>query len=306
MTLEKLIEQVRESHLFDTKDPYLWSTSELINYINNTITELATETLCIKDADSSVARIRVRVATFEGSANVSFTASNKRITCTAGGFTAAGFTHTGVKLRVDGTESNDGLYTIASVSDTVLTVSETLVDEADTSAALEIPPYYPLSNRIVYLDEEDVRFSADDDTDGTINVLKKYTLNDLNSRNSSWRSMSGAYPELFVLDFKSGYILLYPPSESDGIIYLNTARILISDLTESDLKTEIPDIPARWHWMLIPGICAQAYRKEDSQVLDPERANTYKVEWAINTNSIKKEINFREQSFKPEFPSGLF
>ena len=61
-------------------------------------------------------------------ADISFTASTKTIARTAGGFGAAGF-KAGHTIKILGSKSNDGVYTIASMTDTAIVTTQTQVDE---------------------------------------------------------------------------------------------------------------------------------------------------------------------------------
>lgn len=83
--------------------------------------------------DDHAKRINVK-GTITGSSNITFAASTKKITKSSG-FLAAGFV-AGNKLTISGTSSNNGTKTIVTASDTEIVVSETLVDESNTSATI--------------------------------------------------------------------------------------------------------------------------------------------------------------------------
>ncbi len=69
-----------------------------------------------------------------GSGDISFSAATKKIAKPGAMFT----THfaVGDSLQVGGTVGNNGYFTVAAVTDTEITVNETLADEASTSATL--------------------------------------------------------------------------------------------------------------------------------------------------------------------------
>jgi len=68
----------------------------------------------------------------EGDANISFVAGTSKITKPSG----LSIFETGDEIYVSGTTSNNDYFVITNVSDTEITVSGTLADEADTSAVL--------------------------------------------------------------------------------------------------------------------------------------------------------------------------
>jgi len=69
-----------------------------------------------------------------GSSDISFASATKKITKAGATFT----THfsIGDSINVSGTNNNNGSFTISALSDTEITVNETLVDEANKSAVL--------------------------------------------------------------------------------------------------------------------------------------------------------------------------
>jgi hypothetical protein len=61
--------------------------------------------------------------------DISFDSATKKITRTAGGFNSTNLAN-GHKVVVTGSTSNNGTYTIASFTDTQITINETLVNES--------------------------------------------------------------------------------------------------------------------------------------------------------------------------------
>lgn len=71
--------------------------------------------------------------TASGGRTLTFAASGKTITASSGSFVTDGF-EANATLTVAGTSNNNGAFTIASVTATVLTVNETVVDEGPLSS----------------------------------------------------------------------------------------------------------------------------------------------------------------------------
>lgn len=75
------------------------------------------------------------ITTVIGVANIDFSAAAKTITKATGGFLAADFS-AGNKIAITGSASNNGTFTLTSVTDTVLTVAEILIDEPASSPTI--------------------------------------------------------------------------------------------------------------------------------------------------------------------------
>ena len=75
-----------------------------------------------------------------GSMTITFTAATKRFTRTSGSWITNGVT-VGRKVVIDGSVSNDGVFTVTSVvSGTIIEVSETVVEEAAVVCEVHYPP----------------------------------------------------------------------------------------------------------------------------------------------------------------------
>lgn len=203
MNVKTLIERMRSEVLDDTIEPYLWSDTNVINYLNDTIDELSEENLMIVDqSTTAVAEVRLlsnqtlhpiddRViqvrygrletndtsvikttedwlegniadwrntegsspiyfapsashgylsiypkydATYEyvGDGDIDFTADHT-ITQATGDFSSL---EIGDEINIDGSDDNDGYFTVATVGTISFTVSETVTDESGTSATI--------------------------------------------------------------------------------------------------------------------------------------------------------------------------
>jgi hypothetical protein len=92
---------------------------------------------------------QIKPLSITGTANISFVAATKTISKAGENFLFKGAIPGNI-LTVTGTTNNNGNFTVASVTETAIVVSETLVDESNTSATIqmefvpEIPEMYHL------------------------------------------------------------------------------------------------------------------------------------------------------------------
>ncbi|KWT81136.1 hypothetical protein [Candidatus Magnetominusculus xianensis] len=82
--------------------------------------------------------VALAAITITGVGNISFAASSKTITYTVGGIIITAL-KPGDSITISGTSGNNGAKTVASITDTTITVNETLTDESNTSGTITGP-----------------------------------------------------------------------------------------------------------------------------------------------------------------------
>jgi hypothetical protein len=102
-----------------------------------------------------------------------------------------------------------------------------------------------------------------------------------------WRSASPGDPRYYLTDYSEGYLTLHPKSSADATLHLTVYRLPLVQFTETNLDDE-PEINFRHHFRLIDGILAQAYNKEDSDTLDPEKAGRHLKLWLNHINEMSR------------------
>lgn len=159
--------------------------------------------------------------------DISFTASTRTITYASGNFTALGFV-TGDIIRITGSASNDGQYTVNTVGTTTMTVHATniLVDEA-AGASINIVDITRGSNRAAL----DPRVSS------TAGRMRRWQLNGSTldagltltaAYGYTWTQSTGNSAEWYVRRTNGSNPSLAPPAS--GVI----AGIYISDSADLD------------------------------------------------------------------------
>jgi hypothetical protein len=138
---------------------------------------------------------------------------------------------------------------------------------------------YATDPRIIYIVE--ARLNSE------VWPLGRMGYQELISFQSTWRSVSNT-PRSFITDFELDRILLYPKPIVNDTLYLNVIRYPLEPLDYLRASTMIPEIPARLHELLIPGITAQAYRKADAETENLVRSKEDEKEWLANLEQIRQ------------------
>jgi hypothetical protein len=139
-----------------------------------------------------------------------------------------------------------------------------------TILAADPDPDYLLDNRIVEI------LSAKLSTQARFLDRKKKAELDL--WNPDWRNAALSDPRCFFTDYTEGQITLHPKSNADATLFLTVYRLPLTQFTAANLNTE-PEIHFRHHHRLVDGILYQAYHKDDSEALDPEKAARHERAW---------------------------
>jgi hypothetical protein len=129
---------------------------------------------------------------------------------------------------------------------------------------------YPLDNRI--LEIESAKLSTQSRS------MDRRKRADVEASNPDWRNASAGDPRCFLTDYTEGQITLHPKSNADADLFLTVYRLPLTQFTAANLNTE-PEIHFRHHHRLVDGILYQAYNKDDSEALDPEKAARHERAW---------------------------
>ena len=136
--------------------------------------------------------------------------------------------------------------------------------------AADPDPDYPLDNRIVQI--LSVKLSNQS------RVLDRKKKAELDLWNPDWRNAAPGDPRCFLTDYTEGSLTLHPKSSADATLSMTVYRLPLLQFTTENLETE-PEIHFRHHYRLVDGILYQAYNKDDSETLDPEKAARHERAW---------------------------
>jgi len=108
-------------------------------------------------------------------------------------------------------------------------------------------------------------------TDSSVFLTKTTKIN-MDREYSDWRDATSAEPTKYLLDYRTGYITLYPPPDDSYTLNLGVIRYPQYDM-ESD--SDEPEIPVVWHHAIIDGICYQAYLKWWDRTYDAKKSDIH-------------------------------
>jgi hypothetical protein len=158
--------------------------------------------------------------------------------------------------------------------------------ESVNSAICRIPilaadpdPDYPIDNRIVEV------LSAKLSTQSRPLYRRKRT--ELELWNPDWRNAAPGTPRWFLTDYTEGHLTLHQKSNADATLYLTVYRLPLVRFTADNIDTE-PEIHFRHHYRLVEGILAQAYNKDDSETLDPQKADRHQKAWLKHIDEMSR------------------
>lgn len=81
-----------------------------------------------------------------------------------------------------------------------------------------------------------------------------------------WEDALPSTPMIFVPDWESGKLRLYPPASSSMALRLTVVRTPLSPMTND---CDAPELPSRTHYSLVYGAMEKGYLKSDADAFDP-------------------------------------
>lgn len=136
--------------------------------------------------------------------------------------------------------------------------------------AADPDPDYPLDSRILKILSAKLSNQS--------RPLERKKKAELDLWNPNWRNTAPGDPRCFLTDYTEGSLTLHPKSNADAILTMTVYRLPLVQFTTENLETE-PEIHFRYHYRLVDGILAQAYSKDDSETLDPEKSARHERAW---------------------------
>lgn len=84
-----------------------------------------------------------------------------------------------------------------------------------------------------------------------------------------WEDSSASTPMIFVPDWQSGKLRLWPNPQSNVTVKMTVVR---TPLEKMVADSDEPEIPERYHPALVYGAMARAYLKQDSDTFDAQKS----------------------------------
>jgi hypothetical protein len=267
MTLQEIIDQARY-RLNNYEKPYLWVDSELVYYANQIENIIARETRSLVDTTTdSICRIftSAGVLDYALSPLILYVLSAKLVetelmtldvaptpTTFAAAATVTGVTSSKACTVVS--KDTSTTYTVEHRTGT-FTLGEVVGDGTNTA---DQGATYPT-------------FSDNSDSPKFLTKTNTASMDGI----VSWRSADQNEPARFVLDYRTGYLTVYPPPDDSYPIYLSVIRYPLTALTTSSMSAQTPEIDQAYHSAIVDGICYMARLKAGEHTFDPVQSDLY-------------------------------
>lgn len=85
----------------------------------------------------------------------------------------------------------------------------------------------------------------------------------------NWEMATASVPMVFIPDWETGKIALWPPTASSDSIRMTVIRTPTEQMTEDD---DVPEIAPRFHRALLDWMLHLAFLKQDADTFDPKKA----------------------------------
>jgi hypothetical protein len=288
MTLADIIEFARY-RLNNFEKPHFHSDKELVFYCNESLNAFARDTLCLADSlTASVCEIPTVEDTMDYSlaASVIYIRSAKLVT--------------------------QELLTLDVAPSTAWAAGDTLTGALSTKTCKVVEclttKTYIIENRTgAFTLGESISNGTNAADQGTTyptvadhesTELYKATRSVMDTRCQGWRTADQNEPSMYLLDYHTGYITIYPKPDDIYTLRLSVFRYPITAMSATDMSTQTPEIDAKYHNAIIDGICAQAYLKSGENTYDAKKAaNHYQLfRKAISDVKIKNVMSGSAES----------
>jgi len=148
-------------------------------------------------------------------------------------------------------------------------------------------PVLTLDSRVVFIRR--AKLALDD------YKLGRAQMRDLDNAVVGWETETGT-PELFVTDYETGKIRLYPKPTVNDTLNLTVIRMPLTDMNAMD---DTPEIHSRYHRNLRYWIMHRAYMKQDTETKDAGKAkenyDLFESIFGKRSSAVDEEWIAREQ-----------
>lgn len=114
-------------------------------------------------------------------------------------------------------------------------------------------------------------------------------------QNPKWEQIIGT-PTEFATDLVNKKIALNYRSEEEDTLQLKVRRMPLTDLANDD---DIPEIREQYHILMLNGILAQMYRKQDADIINEAKSVNYDQKFKEDIDVIKQEESILYRKLSP-------
>lgn len=113
-------------------------------------------------------------------------------------------------------------------------------------------------------------------------------------QNPKWEQVTGSPTEV-ATDYHNGYLAVNYRFTGTDSLRLTVKRLPLVDLVEDD---DVPEFKLNYHDLMLNGILAQMYAKQDSEVFDMAKASDYDAKYAADKDEIKRQERIFDQRLR--------
>jgi hypothetical protein len=128
--------------------------------------------------------------------------------------------------------------------------------------------------------------------------LARMNMQDMETDNPYWQNAPAGTPRMFITDYQTGKLLLWPAPDEDDVLLLTVVRTPLEDMNDDE---DSPEIAPRFHRSLRYWMMFRAYSKQDSQANDPKKSADalalFEQEFGKKSSAIDETWIEREQSY---------
>ena len=282
MTLQEIVNASRRK-LNNYEVPYLWIDEELVYYCNEVINTICREALVFDEQLDSTA---CEIITAAGTNNYALDDDVIYVTS--------------VKLVTkEMITLSDAPATAWAVGDTITGGSSTSTSKIDSKST---------DLKYIIYNRSGAYTSAEILTNGTVTAgqdigypivsdyksvyLKKKSLREMT--HPDWQADTANEPIWYLLDYKNGYITLYPTPDDVYTVRLAVNKYPATAMTTTTMSGQTPTIAAKYHPMIVDGIVAMAFMKHGEQTFNEKMATIYAALFNKQMSDLKrKNLQYR-------------
>lgn len=284
MNVANVISRIRNEILDDDIEPYLWSNTNLINYLNDTIDELAEENLIIVDQDTPSARTEVKLLS-----NLTLHSISSSIIHVRFGY---------LKSTGYGVVRTTEDWLNANISDWRTTTGNgpTYFVPSAWNNYLSIYPKY--DDTYEYLGSSNISFSSGTNTisqpTGSFSGLK--IGDEIYVTSTTYNDGYFTVATVGTISFTVSEALITESNKSAKIrkvmdtLVMTINRLTQTAFTTADITaaTDITDIKSIHHSKLFNGMAKRAFLKPDSETYDKGKAEYHRKLFEDDKKKIKR------------------
>ncbi|CAB4174773.1 hypothetical protein UFOVP1138_38 [uncultured Caudovirales phage] len=120
--------------------------------------------------------------------------------------------------------------------------------------------------------------------------------------NPFWERIVGS-PTECATDYQNGYLTLNYRTTASDTLLMKVRRLPLTDLIND---TDAPEFRTNYHDLMVNGVLAQMYAKQDAETIDLKKASDYEIAYRNDIDDIKQQETIFDQRLKVNFSMSAF